>query len=43
MAEQWSEVVSGQQQLTEEQVADFKEVFSLIDKNADGAITIKEP
>ena len=29
-------------QLTEEQVADFKEVFSLIDKNADGAITIKE-
>merc|ERR1712172_222454 len=44
MAEQWSEVLSGQQQqqLTEEQVADFKEVFSLIDKNADGAITIKE-
>merc|ERR1712181_68946 len=29
-------------ELTEEQVADFKEVFSLIDKNADGAITIKE-
>ena len=40
MAEHWS-VVSGQQ-LTEEQVAEFKEVFSLIDKNADGAITIKE-
>merc|ERR1711971_451023 len=53
MAEQWSEVVSGQEQLTEEQVADFKElteeqvadfkdVFSLIDRNANGAITIKE-
>merc|ERR1711971_267382 len=42
MAEQWSEVVSGEQQLTEEQISDFKEVFSLIDKNADGAITIKE-
>merc|ERR1712172_143466 len=47
MAEQWSEVLSGQQQqqqqqLTEEQGADFKEVFYLIDKNADGAITIKE-
>ena len=40
MAEHWS-VVSGEQ-LTEEQVAEFKEVFSLIDKNADGAITIKE-
>ena len=40
MAEHWS-VVSGQQ-LTEDQIAEFKEVFSLIDKNADGAITIRE-
>ena len=40
MAEHWS-VVSGQQ-LTEDQIGEFKEVFSLIDKNADGAITIKE-
>ena len=34
-------VVSGQQ-MTEEQISEFHEVFSLIDKNADGAITIKE-
>ena len=34
-------MVSGQQ-MTEEQISEFHEVFSLIDKNADGAITIKE-
>ena len=40
MTEHWSVVSS--QQLTEDQIAEFKEVFSLIDKNADGAITIRE-
>ena len=29
-------------QLTEEQIAEFKEAFSLFDKDGDGAITTKE-
>ena len=29
-------------QLTEEQIAEFKEAFSLFDKDGDGTITTKE-
>eukprot|EP00761_Pharyngomonas_kirbyi_P009516 gb/GECH01009532.1/.p1 GENE.gb/GECH01009532.1/~~gb/GECH01009532.1/.p1 ORF type:complete len:150 (+),score=54.30 gb/GECH01009532.1/:1-450(+) len=31
-----------QKQLTEEQIAEFKEAFSLFDRDGDGSITIKE-
>lgn len=30
------------EQLTEEQIAEFKEAFSLFDKDGDGSITTKE-
>ena len=30
------------EQLTEEQIAEFKEAFSLFDKDGDGTITTKE-
>jgi calmodulin len=33
---------SGDEQLTEEQIAEFKEAFSLFDKDGDGTITTKE-
>ena len=32
----------GDEQLTEEQIAEFKEAFSLFDKDGDGTITTKE-
>ena len=32
----------GTHELTEEQIAEFKETFSMFDKNGDGTITIKE-
>ena len=32
----------GEEQLTEEQIAEFKEAFSLFDKDGDGTITTKE-
>merc|ERR1711870_148944 len=32
----------GEDQLTEEQIAEFKEAFSLFDKDGDGTITTKE-
>ena len=35
----WSQ---GDEQLTEEQIAEFKEAFSLFDKDGDGTITTKE-
>merc|ERR1712118_654492 len=34
--------VMGDEQLTEEQIAEFKEAFSLFDKDGDGTITTKE-
>ena len=34
--------MSGAEQLTEEQIAEFKEAFSLFDKDGDGTITTKE-
>ena len=34
--------VSQADQLTEEQIAEFKETFSLFDKDGDGTITTKE-
>ena len=33
----------GDEQLTEEQIAEFKEAFSLFDKDGDGTITTKVP
>ena len=33
---------NSQKQLTEEQIAEFKEAFSLFDKDGDGTITTKE-
>ena len=33
---------SGAEQLTEDQIAEFKEAFSLFDKDGDGTITTKE-
>uniref|UniRef100_A0A674MNW5 Calmodulin 2a (phosphorylase kinase, delta) n=1 Tax=Takifugu rubripes TaxID=31033 RepID=A0A674MNW5_TAKRU len=35
-------LVSQADQLTEEQIAEFKEAFSLFDKDGDGTITTKE-
>ena len=35
-------VVFAADQLTEEQIAEFKEAFSLFDKDGDGTITTKE-
>lgn len=35
-------VFSKADQLTEEQIAEFKEAFSLFDKDGDGTITTKE-
>merc|ERR1711886_15653 len=34
--------IMGDEQLTEEQIAEFKEAFSLFDKDGDGTITTKE-
>ena len=34
--------MAGDEQLTEEQIAEFKEAFSLFDKDGDGTITTKE-
>ena len=34
--------LQGDEQLTEEQIAEFKEAFSLFDKDGDGTITTKE-
>ncbi|KOO28823.1 calmodulin 3b (phosphorylase delta) [Chrysochromulina tobinii] len=38
----YGEYRSGDEQLTEEQIAEFKEAFSLFDKDGDGTITTKE-
>ena len=35
-------LTQGDEQLTEEQIAEFKEAFSLFDKDGDGTITTKE-
>ena len=35
-------LIMGDEQLTEEQIAEFKEAFSLFDKDGDGTITTKE-
>lgn len=42
--EAWAIIANGFQadQLTEEQIAEFKEAFSLFDKDGDGTITTKE-
>ncbi|XP_077864778.1 uncharacterized protein LOC144350470 [Saccoglossus kowalevskii] len=37
-----SEPVSQTSKLSEEQIADFKDAFTLFDKNGDGCITTKE-
>merc|ERR1712005_61399 len=34
--------VAGEEQLTEEQISEFKEAFALFDKDGDGTITTKE-
>merc|ERR1712138_352273 len=36
------QAIMGDEQLTEEQIAEFKEAFSLFDKDGDGTITTKE-
>ena len=38
----WAILLSFVFQLTEEQIAEFKEAFSLFDKDGDGTITTKE-
>merc|ERR1711865_534405 len=37
-----TQAIMGDEQLTEEQIAEFKEAFSLFDKDGDGTITTKE-
>lgn len=39
---QYSKIFLQADQLTEEQIAEFKEAFSLFDKDGDGTITTKE-
>ena len=38
---QTNKSIMGDEQLTEEQIAEFKEAFSLFDKDGDGTITTK--
>merc|ERR1712087_235009 len=41
-AESPTHTIMGDEQFTEEQIAEFKEAFSLFDKDGDGTITTKE-